>query len=125
MRASYTSKERTVRLCWQHHVLINSGFFALPSSSPAQRNQLLQRQDRYHSYSHSIAFIMEDIDTDSPAVPGTAGLDLDALFAAPPKAQKQMLREAILPMASHHSPELADRICDTIMEKDINELVQL
>ena len=68
---------------------------------------------------------MEDIDMDSQAVPGTAGLDLDALYAAPPEAQKQMLREAILPMASHHPPELADRICDTVIEKDINELVQL
>ena len=68
---------------------------------------------------------MEDIDTDSPAGPGTAGLDIDALYAAPPEEQKQMLRETILPMASHHPPELAETICETLLEKDINELVQL
>jgi hypothetical protein len=68
---------------------------------------------------------MEDIDMDSAAVPGSAGLDIDVLFAAPPEERKQMLREAILPVASHHPPELADRICETVLEKDINELVQL
>jgi hypothetical protein len=68
---------------------------------------------------------MEDIDMDSPAVPGTAGLNIDALYAAPQEERKQMLREAILPMASHHPPELADKICETVLEKDINELVQL
>lgn len=62
---------------------------------------------------------------DSAAVPGSAGLDIDALYAAPPEERQQMLREAILPMASHHPPELADRICEMVLEKDINELVQL
>jgi hypothetical protein len=58
---------------------------------------------------------MEDIDMDSAAVPGSAGLDIDALYAAPPEERKQML----------HPPELADRICEMVLEKDINELVQL
>ena len=62
---------------------------------------------------------------DSPAVLGTPGLDIDALYAAPPEEQKRMLRDAILPMASRYPPELADKICEMILEKDINKLVQL
>ncbi|OSS53971.1 hypothetical protein B5807_01782 [Epicoccum nigrum] len=68
---------------------------------------------------------MEDIDMDSPTVTGTAGLDIDALFAAPPEEQKQMLLEAILPMVFHLPSGLADKICGMVLEKDINELVQL
>ncbi len=56
---------------------------------------------------------------------GTGGLTLQALTAAPPAQQKQMLGEALYPKISAHQPELAGKITGMLLEMDNTELVNL
>lgn len=64
-----------------------------------------------------------------PVVPGTeaaaGGLTLQALTAAPPAQQKQMLGEAIYPKIQAQQPELAGKITGMLLEMDNAELLSL
>ena len=64
--------------------------------------------------------------TESPTgYAGPATLDMDALFAAPPDQQKQMLSETLWPKIQNVQPQLADKIWDIVFEMDNNELIDL
>ncbi|KAF2630648.1 hypothetical protein BU25DRAFT_483392 [Macroventuria anomochaeta] len=54
-----------------------------------------------------------------------AGIDMDALFAASPAQQKQMLGEALWPKIYDIQPELAGKISDILLEMDSSELINL
>jgi len=62
-------------------------------------------------------------------VPGTeaaaGGLTLQALAAAPPAQQKQMIGEALYPKVQALQPELAGKITGMLLEMDNSELLSL
>ena len=61
-----------------------------------------------------------------PAPEGTPGsLTLQALTAAPPQQQKQMLGEALYPKIQAQQPELAGKITGMLLEMDNTELLGL
>ncbi|KAF1350662.1 hypothetical protein BDV97DRAFT_376373 [Delphinella strobiligena] len=54
-----------------------------------------------------------------------AGVDMNALNAAPPAQQKQMLGEALYPKIHEQQPELAGKITGMLLEMDNAELLEL
>jgi len=54
-----------------------------------------------------------------------AGIDMNALSAAPPAQQKQMLGEALYPKIHEQQPELAGKITGMLLEMDNSELLEL
>jgi polyadenylate-binding protein len=56
---------------------------------------------------------------------GPAGIDMDALIAAPPEQQKHMLSEVLLPRVQELHLELAGKIIGMLLEMDNNELINL
>jgi polyadenylate-binding protein len=56
---------------------------------------------------------------------GGSGVDMDALTAAPPAQQKQMLGEALYPKIHEQQPELAGKITGMLLEMDNAELLTL
>lgn len=56
---------------------------------------------------------------------GGPTLNLQALSAAPPAQQKQMLGEAIYPKIQAQQPELAGKITGMLLEMDNAELLSL
>lgn len=65
------------------------------------------------------------VPTREDAPPGPSGLTLQALTAAPPHQQKQMLGEAIYPKIQIQQPELAGKITGMLLEMDNAELLSL
>lgn len=57
--------------------------------------------------------------------PAPAGLNLEALNAAEPGQQKQMLGEALYPKISQMQPELAGKITGMLLEMENQELINL
>ena len=57
--------------------------------------------------------------------PSTSTLNLQALTAAPPATQKQMLGEAIYPKIQIQQPDLAGKITGMLLEMDNAELLSL
>ena len=57
--------------------------------------------------------------------PQGAGIDMQALQAAPPQQQKQMLGEALYPRIHAQQPELAGKITGMLLEMDNQELLGL
>lgn len=55
----------------------------------------------------------------------SAGVDMNALNAAPPAQQKQMLGEALYPKIHEQQPELAGKITGMLLEMDNAELLSL
>ena len=53
------------------------------------------------------------------------GIDMNALGAAPPAQQKQMLGEALYPKIHEQQPELAGKITGMLLEMDNAELLEL
>jgi polyadenylate-binding protein len=60
-----------------------------------------------------------------PGGPVPAGLDPQALAAAAPGQQKQMLGEALYPKIAAMQPELAGKITGMLLEMDNQELIAL
>ncbi|KAI9838371.1 MAG: Protein phosphatase PP2A regulatory subunit B [Sarea resinae] len=58
-------------------------------------------------------------------VPAGTGLTLQALTAAPPPQQKQMLGEALYPKIQAQQPELAGKVTGMLLEMDNVELLNL
>ncbi|KAI9678866.1 MAG: Protein phosphatase PP2A regulatory subunit B [Caeruleum heppii] len=58
-------------------------------------------------------------------VAGASGITLQALSAAPPQQQKQMLGEALYPKINAQQPELAGKITGMLLEMDNTELLNL
>nr|POE74562.1 polyadenylate-binding protein, cytoplasmic and nuclear [Quercus suber] len=54
-----------------------------------------------------------------------SGIDIQALQAAPPQQQKQMLGEALYPKIASQQPELAGKITGMLLEMENNELLGL
>lgn len=69
----------------------------------------------------------QNVPAGAPAAPeGTPGsLTLQALTAAPPQQQKQMLGEALYPKIQAQQPELAGKITGMLLEMDNAELLGL
>ncbi|KAF2724809.1 polyadenylate binding protein [Polychaeton citri CBS 116435] len=61
----------------------------------------------------------------APNRPQASGIDLNALHAAPPAQQKQMLGEALYPKIHAQQPELAGKITGMLLEMDNGELLDL
>lgn len=58
-------------------------------------------------------------------IPQAPGIDMNALNAAPPAQQKQMLGEALYPKIHEQQPELAGKITGMLLEMDNSELLAL
>ncbi|KAF2754826.1 polyadenylate binding protein [Pseudovirgaria hyperparasitica] len=61
----------------------------------------------------------------SGPLPPVDGVDVNALNAAPPQTQKQMLGEALYPKIHTQQPELAGKITGMLLEMDNTELINL
>ncbi|KAF2400871.1 polyadenylate binding protein [Trichodelitschia bisporula] len=58
-------------------------------------------------------------------LPGSGGIDIAALNAAPAHQQKQMLGEALYPKIQERQPELAGKITGMLLEMENSELLNL
>ena len=56
---------------------------------------------------------------------GFTSIDMDALFAATPAQQKEMLNHALYPKVYNMQPEFADAITGFLLERENDELMNL